>query len=869
MAEDLADQIDDYICVFEGAGDLTMDTFVMLLFALIVVVIALVFLSKLLYDKYVKKGTVSADGATTAATATGASTTVSSIGGAGALLPGVAAAREGSRLSEPKEVLASKKEALLAQARNGALGGGARVGGGFGGAGIGGGGGPKGGFGGGGGGGGTAILRKRISRKSPGPELTQKKRTVLPPSNINGSDMQSVQWAIHLFRWLYSDLVVVNKLLQDWVGTVNTALLSYVEQHEMIVEVVRVLPESLPPNMSSILCEPAEQPNEVELLFDLESTPVLQIKAFRSTNQKTEVSHYKATVSRLKTRMSIIINYFALKGEMKVEGFPDIKIHLNSIGPLKTANAQDEKKQSDLIVDLLTSSIRDVVYPIDFSIYSTCPRLMGEEPEEMLPLDYSGYGQYDAYSSYQDNAFNTSLSTSPKKLLVKVVKAEGLLLCSQPYCVVEMDEPAQKHQSAGKAGPNPFWDESFLFDLSNHSTELLFEVYDSVAVAAGGFQKFLGLGLVGIDELANGPASTQILELQPRPYETETITGTLTVEFVFIDAPPAPAPRRQYMQQSFARDGLDNRMATNTPTQPAAILPGAGGMHTVSSAPTSPAKAGTGLTTSTSFSDRNKRFEAANTNRLNKSFLKPPAATDHYGLNGTKLSESTPVSPALSSASQSLSAATLSGSSPYDVNRTLDATKKPRNIFGTLRNKLSLSKKSKSLDNSQYSPTHVGQIHSASSTLSRGSTMDQRSIFKSLSRKSSISESSAVSGISNASGRTFVHEESTLLLETLENNILRHYLVPIEVALRQKAWKRKGVKLHIYNDHTFIAKHIKGGVLCHVCNRSILRRPGKQGYECRDCLIQCHKPCHVRTPQACPNPKILSVQLLKWPAQGI
>lgn len=79
-----------------------------------------------------------------------------------------------------------KQEALLAQARNGALGGGARVGGGFGGAGIGGGG-PKGGIG--GGGGGTAILRKRISRKSPGPELTQKKRTVLPPSNINGSDM--------------------------------------------------------------------------------------------------------------------------------------------------------------------------------------------------------------------------------------------------------------------------------------------------------------------------------------------------------------------------------------------------------------------------------------------------------------------------------------------------------------------------------------------------------------------------------------------------------------------------------------------------------------------------------------------------------
>ncbi|KAL1397592.1 hypothetical protein pipiens_002497 [Culex pipiens pipiens] len=987
-----------------------MDTFVMLLFALIVVVIALVFLSKLLYDKYVKKGgSVTAEG--------GASTTISStsaglVAGSSALLPSKDGAAVGLRLSEPKEVLATKKEALLAQARNGggALGGGARVGGGLGGGAAFG---PKaGGIGGGGGGG--AVLRKRISRKSPGPELTQKKRTIVPPSNINGSDIQSVQWAIHMFRWLYSDLVVVNKLLQDWVGTVNTALLSYVEQHEMIVEVVRILPESLPPNMPSILCEPAEQPNEVELMFDLEATPVLQIKAFKSTNQKTDVSHYKATVSRLKTRMSLIINFFALKGEMKVEGFPDIKIHLNSIGPLKTANAQDEKKQGDLIVELLSSSIRDVVYPIDFSIYSTCPRLMGEEPEDVMPLDYSAYGQYDTYRSYQDDSFGTSVSASPRKLLVKIIKAEGLLQCSQPFCVAEMDEPAQKHQSACKMGPNPFWDDTFLFDLSNNSTELLFEVYDSVAVGNDhdnddddvnavlnvdplllvdqsaakvdgggdvdvdveavtpsapsssldvvvesadkivalhddnttptnnsndppppqqqcvdvepssnldkqptndsgsvpdqvrddepsqvggdddqpekapaesdevdsaapvaktknkcGFQKFLGLGLVGIDELSNGPASTQVLELQPRPYETENISGTLTVEFVFIDAPPAPAPRRQHMQQSF-RAGED-ALSTSTPKSTLAGHPTAQGIGAagkqlqIASAPTSPAKSG--LSSSVSFADRNQRFQAANTNRLNNSFLKPPSVSD-YGLNGTRQqSESTPVSPALSSASQQSYTGQLSASAPESVSKL---EKKPRNIFGTLRNKLTLSKKSKSMDCPEYGgPTYPGQIHSASSTLSRGSSMDQRSnIFpniKNLSRKSSISESSAVSGISNASGRTYVHEESTLLLETTENNVVRHYLVPIEVAVRQKSWKRKGTKLHVYNDHTFIAKHIRGGILCHVCHRSILRRPGKQGYECRDCLIQCHKPCHVRAPQACPNPKILSMQLLKWP----
>ncbi|XP_040171004.1 uncharacterized protein LOC120904760 isoform X2 [Anopheles arabiensis] len=858
MAEDLADQIDDYICVFEGAGDLTMDTFVMLLFALIVVVISLVFATKLIYDKYVLKKGATATGGT--ADGVGTAATVP----AGTATPLVSAGvTAGTRVSEPKEVL-SKKEAILSQVRNGGSGGmgggggGARGGSGFGGGAMGAASGPT-------------IARKRISRMSPGPEA-QKKRPVIPPSNINGTDPQITQWAIHLFRWLYSDLVVVNKLLQDWVATVNTALLTHVEQHEMIVEVVRVLPESLPPNMSSILCEPTDQPNEVELLFDVDATPVLQIKAFKSSNQKTEVSHYKATVARLKSRVSVIVNYFALKGEMKLEGYPDIKIHLNSIGPLKTANAQDEKKQIDLITELLIGSMRDVVYPVDFSIYSTCPRIMGEESEEVTS-DY-GYGGYsDGYRGYQDDAYGTGLSASPRKLLVKVLKAEGLLKCSQPFCVIEMDEPAQKHQSASKLGQSPYWDETFLFDLSNHSTELLFEVYDTVAVAGG--QKFLGLGLVGIDELASGPATTQILELQPRPYETETITGSLTVEFVFIDSPPVPAARRQYTQQSFHANGMSNFARDAVTSTPGPGSPGKTAANQAmvngsqSSSPMSPSSPSKQLSNKAqAMAERNQRFQAAEANRMNNSFLKPTATGQLNSLNGMGKSESTPASPALSSTSatsQSMTAS-LSNSAPVSVN-SAPPVKKPRNIFGTLRNKLTPSKKSKSLDVPQYSPTMPGgNVRSASSTLSRGSSIDQRSnIFRNLSRKSSISESSAISGLSTGSGRTYVHEESTLLLETTENNVVRHYLVPLEVATKQKNWKRKGTKLHIYNDHTFVAKHIPGGILCFVCNRSIPRRPGKQGYECRDCAIQCHKPCHVRAPQACPNPKILSMQLLRWP----
>lgn len=71
-------------------------------------------------------------------------------------------------------------------------------------------------------------------------------------------------------------------------------------------------------------------------------------------------------------------------------------------------------------------------------------------------------------------------------------------------------------------------------------------MYDRSAVADG-TPKFLGLGLVGIDELIVGPSSSQILTLQPRPYETDSnVQGAITVEFVFIEGAEVPAGRRPY-----------------------------------------------------------------------------------------------------------------------------------------------------------------------------------------------------------------------------------------------------------------------------------------------------------------------------------
>ena len=75
---------------------------------------------------------------------------------------------------------------------------------------------------------------------------------------------------------------------------------------------------------------------------------------------------------------------------------------------------------------------------------------------------------------------------------------------------------------------------SFIFilynksDLSENTLELLFEIYDKTD------SRFLGLGIVGIEELVATPSQRQIIPLQARPYENDKVTGSLTCEVGFL-----------------------------------------------------------------------------------------------------------------------------------------------------------------------------------------------------------------------------------------------------------------------------------------------------------------------------------------------
>lgn len=127
----------------------------------------------------------------------------------------------------------------------------------------------------------------------------------------------------------------------------------YYFQHGVAVEVVRVLPDSPPPSLNNIFCN-CDETNPSNMVgstayrhsknititsvslfplncpqlitFDCDAQPVLQVKTFRQKAGKVDTSHYKVTISRFRARMATAMNYNTLKGEMKVDGYPDVSV---------------------------------------------------------------------------------------------------------------------------------------------------------------------------------------------------------------------------------------------------------------------------------------------------------------------------------------------------------------------------------------------------------------------------------------------------------------------------------------------------------------------------------------------------------------
>ncbi|KAF7274571.1 hypothetical protein GWI33_012774 [Rhynchophorus ferrugineus] len=164
--DDLAEVVDDLICVPYGAGDLTMDTLAMFLFGWILLVLFVLWLGRFLYERFVVARSKSKSAAI-----------------AGPV------AKTDSAVAADVASVAAKKQPVIAPKAAGAFV-------------------PP-----------TPPVRRRMTRQSPAPE-THKPR-YLPAPQATGPDNVVVLWVNDVLQWLYNDLVIVNELVQVWIQSLN------------------------------------------------------------------------------------------------------------------------------------------------------------------------------------------------------------------------------------------------------------------------------------------------------------------------------------------------------------------------------------------------------------------------------------------------------------------------------------------------------------------------------------------------------------------------------------------------------------------------------------------------------------------------
>lgn len=183
---DLADKIDDMICTFDGEGDTTMDTVAMYMFGWMMFGLIVLGIGKFVYGNYVANKDLLKS----------ASVIVE---------PPVTVTKSENNVTEapakqpPKEIVRSS----------------------------------------GGGGGGrsapssTPITRKRLGSRSGrpvGPAKPKSTNFIHPPPTATGAESESVKWVNEVFLWLYSDLVIVNELLNVWIQSLNDYTKSSVDE---------------------------------------------------------------------------------------------------------------------------------------------------------------------------------------------------------------------------------------------------------------------------------------------------------------------------------------------------------------------------------------------------------------------------------------------------------------------------------------------------------------------------------------------------------------------------------------------------------------------------------------------------------------
>ncbi|CAL1270971.1 unnamed protein product [Larinioides sclopetarius] len=654
-----------------------------------------------------------------------------------------------------------------------------------------------------------------------------------------GDDQEIAEWINNVFSWIYKQRVV-SPVIDAWISALNARTRLSSTEHGILVD-FKDLHASGPPRITEAW-QSSNYKSDTNLNAEMEVEDLsFEVVVTQFKEKEKVIVPFVLNVERMIGKVFIECTPEDLTFVIKYSEAPQIQLS-SEASKDHEISSEDHQPLSDLVNEITLEALSSVIVPLRFNCFPACPRLMLKTHSE-------------------DDVFEAAEDETDKQLLVKIIKASklgGSKGCSKPYCVVEMDEPPQKFETMIVEGTDsPFWDESFKFTVKD-SAELLFEIYDKDKPST---DNFLGLGIVGMDELEKNPSQRQIIPLQSRPLEEDDVTGSLTAEFVFLNQSTPVTETTHLAQLTTKENGYSNSGKT---VETNSRVTAGGTVITTTTIKRTKEDAETDVP-GTALKELEKHSAPTATSKSTLIIHSVQRENTQQNVKPeNSVSESLEASPASHASKDSHTSYSESApSSPSPANGDRSRPKEKKTLMGTLRRRLSFHKnRSKSAENRFESASSYSQASSRSTSADRGrqSSAQKLSPFKGKFLGSTRSSLSEASGISASSTRTYINENSTLVIETNENGIIKRYLIPNSLVHRSK-WKKRGTKLHIFNDHVFLAKHLSGSTICQVCQKLLTRRPGKQGYECRGCNLQCHKSCHVKVESYCSNSTINSMEV--------
>uniref|UniRef100_A0AC35U645 Phorbol-ester/DAG-type domain-containing protein n=1 Tax=Rhabditophanes sp. KR3021 TaxID=114890 RepID=A0AC35U645_9BILA len=751
------------------------------------------------------------------------------------------------------------------------------------------------------------------------------------PSLIKFSSTNN-DWTNDLISWVFTNVHRIPKPLDSWIKGLNDAAkkINNPQTTEVIFEGYGDHSHVLnPPVLSNIRVEngPREQLTIKANIYIPEV--IAKIVTSQRLNDQLWVANYCAHILKLsgevEGRLASIANQLFFMGCFN--GRPEFKVELEKRDDSQS-NSQVNYSQ---IEDVVRRCVVLAVTNINLSEFNISDNSIATL--ELSPTNLSNMPVHEVVKRLHKSQMSTSFSDNlshANKLRVKVIRAQKLgngKDVHSPYVVVEIDEPAKRYKTSPGINVSPYWEESFDFTVTPSTEEILFELYEGVPLPdkhpkqssilpnkethQDDQQIFLGLAIVGLDELKRSNESLHCLRLQGRPYKNDQVSGTLTVEFQFYHDPTVTAVGEQVdefvavdknlgtsiretvtinktpftnQHDSFRQTDITPTNTTTltikTVTQQLKDKPLISSVHGSMENAMDPL-------TSKSLEYQLQQLNIENIKRRlsqNNGNITVESGNEYEQLhmvqNGGLYESYTSSKNGYSVNAPAYSADTMSRSIG-NKNKNLDkgnrsesldnlnsssglldersrgrektaTTKEKRDhsFFGNLRDRLS-GRRSKS--KLRAKSIDFEKNHDLEEAVSLPPSRDQSQTRYGSELSKSYVETKSVGDESNGSSPENVHRSDIVLELSQGNSIKKYFLIPPNIASEPAAQKliKRGKKLHISNDHTFVAVKIKRGTVCNVCKHRIALSIVKQAYQCRDCRVVCHKSCHCKTISPC------------------